>query len=247
MPRLIDAIVIPLAFALLGWAVGGVTVGGAAAGFLIAFLLYFGVGPGAFAVLFEVFAITWVTTRLGRVRKQRLGIAERRHGRRTAGQVLANVGVSGAFAAVVMICSKVPHISPVLGDVGLMTAAIAALAEAAADTSSSESGEAFSDSAFLVPRFRSVPAGTDGAVTILGTLAGLIAAALVGVLAAALHVLPARAAFVAGACGFLGTFVDTLLGATLERRRILDNNGVNFFSTLTAAFVALAIAMQMSW
>ena len=245
MFRLTIALIIPIAFAMLGWAVGGVTVGGAVAGFLVAFLLFYGIGPGAFAVLFAVFVITWIATRMGRDRKQRLGVAERRHGRRTAGQVLANVGVSGAFAAIVLIGHSVSHISPTLGGVGLITASIAALAEAAADTCSSECGEAFSDTAFLVPRFRRVPAGTDGAVTILGSLAGLMAAVLVAFLAAAIHLLPVRAATVAGFCGFLGTFVDTALGATLERRGILDNNGVNFSSTLAAAILALLVVMSL--
>lgn len=244
MSRLTIALIIPFAFALLGWAVGGVTVGGAVAGFLVAFLLFYGIGSGAFAVLFAVFAITWITTRLGRARKLRLGIAERRHGRRTAGQVFANVGVSGAFAAIVLVEHWVPHASPLLRCVGTV-AAIAALAEAAADTSSSECGEAWSDTAFLIPAFRRVPGGTDGAVTFFGSMAGLSAAALVAILAATLHVLPVGSAAVAGVCGIFGTFVDTALGATVERRGILNNNGVNFSSTLAAALIALAIAIRL--
>jgi uncharacterized membrane protein len=43
------------------------------------------------------------------------------------------------------------------------------------------------------------------------------------------------------AAGFLGTVIDSLLGATLERRRWLGNNGVNLLSTLAAAGLALAL------
>ncbi|MGH9523364.1 MAG: DUF92 domain-containing protein [Terriglobales bacterium] len=242
MSRLAIALLIPAAFALLGWAVGGVTAGGAIAGFVVAFLLFYGIGPAAFAVLFAVFVITWITTRLGRVRKHRLGIAERRRGRRSAGQVLANIGVSGSFAVLVLLQSTVPHLSPILRYVGLcIAAAIASLAEAAADTVSSEGGEAFSDTALLIPRFRRVPAGTDGAVTALGTAAAIAAAALIGSLAALLHLLPPGAAAFAALCGFLGSAIDTVLGATLERRGLVGNNAVNFASTLAAALLAIAM------
>jgi uncharacterized membrane protein len=36
--------------------------------------------------------------------------------------------------------------------------------------------------------------------------------------------------------------VDSYLGALLERRKLLNNDWVNFFSTLTAAGVALLLA-----
>jgi uncharacterized protein (TIGR00297 family) len=233
-------------FALLGWAVAGVTVGGAIAGFVVAFLLCYGIGTGAFVVLFAVFAITWSTTRLGRVRKQRLGIAEHRRGRRSAGQVLANIGVSGACAAAVLIDRWAPHHVPIVHVVGV-TAAIAALAEAAADTSSSECGEAFSDTAFLIPNFRRVPAGTDGAVTAAGTISGVVAAGAVAAVSAALHVLPTVLAILAGAAGVVGMAVDTILGATLERSGRMNNNAVNFASTLAAALLAMAVLVTLRW
>lgn len=242
MSHLSFALLFTIAFALLGWAVGGVTLGGALAGLVVAFLLYYGIAPGAFGVLFAVFVLTCVTTRLGHGRKRRLGIAERRRGRRTAGQVLANLGVSGAFAALVLFKVRVPHISPILGDVGVwIVASIAALAEAAADTCSSECGEAYSDTAFLIPSFHSVPAGTDGAITLVGTLAGIAAAVVVAALAAALHLLAPCAVAAAGGAGILGMFVDTVLGAMLERRHLLNNNAVNFCSTLAAALCAIAL------
>ena len=236
MSRLTISLLVTLAFALLGWAMAGVTVDGAIAGFAVAFLLYVGIGPAGFAVLLAVFVITWVTTRLGRARKQRLGIAERRRGRRTAAQVLANTGVSGAFAALVLVANT----SPILRSVGI-AASMAALAEAAADTCSSECGEACSDTSFLVPRLRPVPAGTDGAITLWGTLSGIFAAAVIATIALILGVFPVYTAVIVATSGVFGMCVDTFLGATLERRGLLRNNAVNFCSTVAAALFALAL------
>jgi uncharacterized protein (TIGR00297 family) len=236
MSQFTIALLVTLAFAVGGWALGGVSAGGAAAGWVVAFVLYYGIGPGAFGVLFAVFAITWITTNLGRRRKQTLGIAERGRGRRSAGQVLANIGVSGICSAIIMAGN---------GHSWAVAAAIGALAEAAADTSSSECGEAASDTAFLVPHFRRVPAGSDGAITILGTMAGAVAAAVVAAVAAGLHVLPDSVAAVAGAAGIAGMLIDTVLGATLERRGFMNNNAVNFSSTLASAVLAAALAAWM--
>ena len=77
----------------------GVTTAGALAGALCCFVLYAGGGSGAFAALITVFALAWITTRLGYQRKQKLGIAENRDGRKGS-QVLANLGVATACAAI---------------------------------------------------------------------------------------------------------------------------------------------------
>jgi uncharacterized membrane protein len=50
-----------------------------------------------------------------------------------------------------------------------------------------------------------------------------------------------QTAVVAGA-GFLGTLVDSLLGALIERRGWLDNDLVNLLSTAAAAGVAWMLA-----
>lgn len=89
---------VTLFFAVLGHISRGVTLSGALAGAVVSFALYAGAGPGAFAVLVLVFAITWLATRLGYRRKLSLGTAEKKEGR-TATQVLANLAAAGACAA----------------------------------------------------------------------------------------------------------------------------------------------------
>ena len=87
-----------------------------------------------------------------------------------------------------------------------------------------------------------MPPGTDGAVTVAGTAAGFGAAVVIGAILALAAGL-GWTAFVVCLCGGIaGTFADSLLGATLERRSLIGNNTVNFLSTLVAAAVAFALA-----
>src|SRR5947209_8559769 len=80
-------------FAVLGRAVRGVTTAGALAGGSVCFALLLGAGIGGFFLLLTVFVLTWISTRLGRAHKTRLGTAEARVGR-DALQVLANLGAA---------------------------------------------------------------------------------------------------------------------------------------------------------
>jgi uncharacterized protein (TIGR00297 family) len=62
----------------------------------------------------------------------------------------------------------------------------ASFASKLADTTSSEIGKAYGQTTYLITNFRRVPRGTEGAVSLEGTLAGVAAAAGVGVMALAL-------------------------------------------------------------
>lgn len=220
-------------FALAGYRLRGVSRSGAVAGFAVAFALYVSAGAGAFAVLAALFAVTFAATRLGRQQKLHLGTAERPEGR-DATQVLANVGIAALFAASYKA----------FGHPALLAGCAAALAEAAADTVSSECGQAFGSHARLLTTGTRVPAGTNGGVSLAGTACGAVAAlgmALVaawaglvgwGGLGPGIVVLAALA----------GVFLDSLLGATLEGPGWLNNNAVNLAGTALAAILAAFLA-----
>lgn len=220
-----------LAFALVARWIRGVARSGAVAGAVVSFLLYVCVGSGAFLSLVSVFVLAWATTRLGYARKQRLGIAERREGR-SASQVLANLGVA-AVCAVLFAASR---------NVRWLVALMAALAEPAADTVSSELGQAAATRARLITNWQVVPAGTDGGVSLMGTLGGVMAAVLVSLVGAFTGVLPWNWVGVSATAATLGMIADSYLGASLERRGWLTNNLVNLIGTLTASALALLAA-----
>jgi uncharacterized protein (TIGR00297 family) len=226
--RALWALVFTFAFAVSARWLKAVTLSGAIAGGVLAFLLFLA-GPGPFAALVAVFLLTWISTRIGYPKKRQMGTAEARGGR-SASQVIANIGVATA-AAIIGLLTR--HAQPWL------FVSAAAFAEAVADTTSSEVGQAVSDSAYLITDFRPVPMGTNGGISAAGTLAGIVAAIAVAVVAwvggaIALHwLLPVTAA------GVLGMFVDSVLGATLERRGLLNNDGVNLLGTITASLFAV--------
>lgn len=221
-----------IVFAVLAYLVRGVSVSGAIAGSFLCFILYASAGWGAFAALVTVFLLAWITTKVGSSRKRGLGIAEKSGGR-SASQMFANLSVAAVFALIYAV-SDHRH--------AFLFAAGAALAEAAGDTVSSEFGQSQSHSARLLTTWEPVAAGTDGGITLNGTIAGIFAVIAVGAVFAGSGEISWRSLWILVFAATLGSMTDSLLGATFERRKLLNNDSVNFLSTLVAALAALGIA-----
>lgn len=230
-PKLWLAAVVTLLFAALGRLVRGVTTSGAVAGAMVCFALLIGAGWGGFAALCTVFVVTWAATRFGYTRKQATGMAEARSGR-TAAQVIANLGVAAFFSVFL----------PIKPALALRLAIGAALCEAAADTVSSEVGQAIGGAPRLIMDWRVVAVGSNGAVTLAGTLAGVVAAIVVGTVYGCFGEAYSHTAMVCAGAGIMGTIADSLLGATIEAIGLAGNNAVNFLSTLVAAVIAVLLA-----
>ncbi|MGB0064964.1 MAG: DUF92 domain-containing protein [Terracidiphilus sp.] len=239
--------------ALLGlvtWKLRAATPFAALAGALIAASLMFSTAVvpyrpwhTALVPAATVALLAYVATRIGRRKKERLGTGEHSRGR-SASQIAANLGMAALVASspVQSWLTDSPSLTLHALAPGLLFApALAALAEAAADTVSSEIGQVIGGRPRMITTLRVVEAGRDGAISWAGSLAGLVAAAVIaGSGAWALG--GGSKMFEVGCAGAVsGLFFDSLLGATLEERGWLNNDAVNFLSTASAAGCALAI------
>jgi uncharacterized protein (TIGR00297 family) len=203
-------------FALLVWLLRAATPMASIVGFLVCFIL--AQSPEVWT-RYSAYPVPQPAVS----KKEARGLSESRRGRK-ASQIVANLGVAALFAAA-----------------GRYEGSLAALAEAAADTVSSEVGQAVGGPARLLTTWRSVPEGTDGGVSLIGTAAGLTAAAIIVAIGAVHYALsPGKTVVFLAACA--GLFFDSLLGATVERRGWIGNDLVNFASTLVAALIATALS-----
>lgn len=210
------------------------------------------------APLILLFVLTFEATRLGRQRRVNAGLEESRTGR-SASQIIANLGIAALFCSPwsEYICGWVVTLGfgmfggevRAFGYSGryghmlfirlLFLPALAALVEATADTVSSEIGQAFGGRPFLLTTLRRVEPGMDGAISLLGTSAGIVAGAIVALSGAPAMGMSYAECGVALVAGIAGLFFDSLLGATVERKGWLGNDLVNFASTAFAALLSL--------
>ena len=186
-------------------------------------------------------------------------------GQRDLGQVLANGGWGAALAVLHTVYP---------GHTWLFHAFVGSIAAVTADTWATELGLLSRNRPRLITIGRQVPPGTSGAVSLLGTVASVVGASLIGFFAHWLSVLAGLLTdgfaaeywvwlpLVAAGSGLLGSFFDSLLGATVQATyycekcekmtedslhrcgepakwirglRFLDNDMVNFLSSAIGA------------
>ncbi|HET9907990.1 MAG TPA: DUF92 domain-containing protein [Anaerolineales bacterium] len=177
--------------------------------------IVFGLGGLQWAILLLAFFITSSAfSRAFKNRKQGLSEKFSKGNQRDAGQVFGNGGIATVF---VLIHALYPE-SPV-GWVGFA----ASLAAVNADTWATELGVLNPTRPRVITDLRKhVEKGTSGGISLLGTLASLLGAALIGILAALFN--PAEAsisldwslALIITFAGLAASLFDSFLGATVQ-------------------------------
>jgi uncharacterized protein (TIGR00297 family) len=190
---------------------GSLSASGSIAACALGTAIYAGGGAAWFGALLAFFATSTLLGRVGRSHKAALKQEYEKGDTRDALQVFCNGGIAGLCALGMLL---VPHPAWAAGFVG-------ALATANGDTWATELGVLSRGEPYTLMGFRRVPRGTSGAVSALGVLATLGGGAVVGLACAigagAFSLAGDQLLLLGSATGVLGSLIDSLLGATLQR------------------------------
>jgi len=217
------------------------------AGYLHAWLLgviiWGCMGWRGYSVVMVYFLLGSAVTRLGMARKQAAGIAEGRSGRRGPENVWGSA-LTAAVCALALAALQLGGTAP-LREVWLpllSLAYVSSLSTKLSDTTASEVGKAYGRRTFLITTLKPVPPGTEGAVSLEGTLAGIGGSALIAATAWGIGLIPAWGMVVCLIAALLATTGESLIGATLQNQfPWLTNEVVNIINTTLGAILALIL------
>lgn len=206
-------------------------------------LVWGALGWRGYAVVMIYFLLGSVVTRVGMDRKLAAGIAEGRSGVRGPENVwgsalvgalcaLALVGLSLGFAT-----GEADPWPPLLA-----LAYVSSFSTKLADTTASEVGKAYGKRTFLITTLQPVPPGTEGAVSLEGTLAGLVGALAIALTGWGVGLIPIWGMGVCLVAAFIATNLESVIGATLQSQLPwLTNEVVNIINTAIGALLALML------
>ncbi|BAQ64732.1 TIGR00297 family protein [Geminocystis sp. NIES-3709] len=172
-------------------------------------------------------------TKVGIKQKEAEGIAEKRSGQRGPENVWGS-------ALIATICSLgYVFLSPPWQSFCLI-GYVASFATKLSDTCASEIGKAYGKRTFLITNFKPVPRGTEGAVSLEGTLAGMMASIAIAVLAWQINMIDFVGVIICLISAFIATNLESVIGATLQTKfNWLTNEIVNILNTLIGASIAV--------
>lgn len=222
-------------------------------------LLYTCLGWAGYALCLGFLLAGSAATRIGRREKEARGIAEKRGGARGPENLWGAAGaaaICAVLSALLQSMAGVPGVAAawlggVAGDASQVHALllwlarlcrlayVAALATKTSDTFASEVGKAYGEKTYLVTTLQRVPRGTEGAVSLEGTLAGVVGSIGAAVLGQAMKLVsgPWAIAIIVIAA-FIATTAESVIGATIQESRKWSNEFVNFINTSIGAGTA---------
>ena len=179
-----------------------------------------------------------LVTKIGWRDKQKRGLAEARGGRRAPANVWGSAATGAALALLIGSGLEPKAL--------LLAGFCASFAAKLADTFGSEIGKRWGGQPRLITTLRPVPAGTEGAISVEGTLASAAGSVLMTLVLFALQLLPSLAvSAVVMLIGFVATLAESLLGALAQDRVAwLSNELVNAMQTTLAALLAIVVLVR---
>jgi uncharacterized protein (TIGR00297 family) len=215
---------------------------------LLGVLIWGTLGWQGYAIVVFYFLVGSGVTRIGMAQKEAEGIAEKRSGARGPENVWGSA-LTGALCAVgIGILNSglipTPHSLLPTPQSLLLLGYVASFSTKLSDTTASEVGKAYGKSTFLITTLQPVPRGTEGAVSLEGTLAGILASIAIALLAWGVGLIDLLGILWCVLAAFIATNLESVIGATLQSKyNWLTNEVVNIFNTLIGAIAAMLIAL----
>jgi uncharacterized protein (TIGR00297 family) len=122
---------------------------------------------------------------------------------------------------------------------------VGCVASAAADTLASEIGVT-GGTPRLITTLKEVPIGTNGGITVTGETVSLLGSFVISIVAMLLHVITPQMMLICTLAGFVGTNIDSVIGATFENRGFWGNAGTNLIATLGGGIFAVVLYMILA-
>lgn len=181
------------------------------------------------------FVLGSLVTKIKMKEKEKLGIAEKRGGKRGPENVWGS-------AAAAMVCAALTYVTPKYS-AALKVGFVAALATKLSDTFASEVGKAYGKNTYLITTMKMVPRGTEGAVSVEGTLAGIVGSIVMAEVGCSLGLITSQKGV--AACifaAFVATTAESYIGAIFQDKiPWLSNELVNLINTIIGACSAVAV------
>ncbi|MDB9312040.1 TIGR00297 family protein [Spirulina sp. CS-785/01] len=191
--------------------------------------------PGYLVVLFYFFLGSAVT-RIGKTEKESQGIAEGRSGVRGPENVWGSALTAMVCALGTLAVNEVWSGLLVLGYVASFSTKLS-------DTCASEVGKAYGKRTFLITTLQPVARGTEGAVSLEGTLAGGVASLAIAILGWGVGLISPFGILWCLIAAFIATNLESVIGATLQTKfSLLTNEVVNIINTTLGAIIAILLA-----
>ncbi|BAY42870.1 hypothetical protein SAMD00079811_04480 [Scytonema sp. HK-05] len=214
---------------------------------LLGVLIWGTLGWQGYIVVMFYFLVGSLITRVGMAQKEAEGIAEKRSGARGPENVWGSALTAALCALGVWATSSgifpTPQTLHPTPYTLLLLGYVASFSTKLSDTCASEVGKAYGKSTFLITTLQSVPRGTEGAISLEGTLAGAAASLAQALLGWGVGLIDLYGVLWCVVAAFIATNLESVIGATLQSRfDWLTNEVVNIFNTLIGASTAILLA-----
>jgi uncharacterized protein (TIGR00297 family) len=230
-------VLLNLGLGLMAWPVIKklLTPAGLLHAWILGVIVWVTLGWQGYAVVVFYFLVGSAVTKIGMAEKEAAGIAEKRSGARGPENVWGSALIATLCALGTLVVPREFYPLLALGYVASFSTKLS-------DTSASEIGKAYGRHTFLITTLKPAPRGTEGAVSLEGTIAGVSGSVAIAIVAHLVGLISFAGIVICIVAAFIATNLESVIGATLQHRFTwLTNELVNVINTLIGAISAIAL------